>query len=127
MTLKSMLRVEKLGVAIVSIFYLIAGIAQLVILAISNFAIMPIGVLAISCLITAYGLIKTRKWAVWLIMILLFPEITFATVPLYASIMQQQAFFPNLEWLLLHLLLVIYVIATLVASVYVLAKRHDFQ
>lgn len=125
MALKSMLGVEKLGVAIVSIFYLIAGIVQLVILAISP--IMPIGVLAISCLITAYGLIKMRKWAVWLVVILLFPEITFATVALYASIMQKQAFFPNLEWLLLNLILGIYVIATLVASVYVLAKRQDFQ
>ncbi len=125
MASKSLLGVEKLGVAIVSIFYLIAGIAQLVILAISP--IMPIGVLAISCLITAYGLIKMRKWAVWLVVILLFPEITFTTVTLYASIMQQQAFFPNLEWLLLNLILVIYVIATLIASVYVLAKRQNFQ
>jgi len=125
MTLKSMLEVEKSGIAIVSIFYLIAGIAQLVILAISP--IMPIGVLAISCLIVAYGLIKMRKWAVWLVMILLFPEITFATAALYASIMQQQSFFLSLEWLLLNLMLVIYVIATLVASVYILAKREDFQ
>jgi hypothetical protein len=122
-----MLRIEKSGVAVASIFYLIAGIAQLVILAISNFAIMPIGVLAISCLITAYELIKMRKWAVWLVVILLFPEITFATVPLYASIMQQQSFLPNVEWLLLHLMLVIYVIAILIASIYILAKRHDFQ
>jgi len=125
MALKSMLKVEKSGIAVASIFYLIAGIAQLVILAMSP--IMPIGVLAISCLITAYGLIKMRKWAVWLVVILLFPEITFATVTLYVSIMQQQAFFPNLEWLLVHLMLVIYVIATLVASLYVLAKRQDFQ
>lgn len=125
MTLKSILGVEKLGVAVVSVFFVITGIAQLVILAIS--AIPPIGVLAISCLIAAYGLIKMRRWAVWLVMILLFPEITFATTTLYASIMQQQAFFPNLEWLLLHLMLVIYVAAAFVASVYVLAKRQDFQ
>lgn len=120
-----MLGVEKSGVAVVSIFYVIAGIIQLVILAIST--IPPIGVLAISCLITAYGLIQMKKWAVWLVMILFFPEITFATTTLYASIMQQQAFFPNLGWLLFHLMLVIYVIAMLVASVYVLAKRQDFH
>lgn len=125
MTLKSILGVEKLGVAVVSVFFVITGIVQLVILAIS--AIPPIGVLAISCLIAAYGLIKMRRWAVWLVMILLFPEITFATTTLYASIMQQQAFFPNLERLLLHLMLVIYVAAAFVASVYVLAKRQDFQ
>jgi len=127
MTLKSMLGVEKLGVAVVFIFYLIAGIAQLIILAMSNFGIIPIGVLAVLCLIAAYGLIKMRKWAVWLVMILLLPEMTFAAVPLYASIMQQQAFFPNLEGLLLNLMLVIYVIATFVASVYILVKRQDFQ
>jgi len=125
MALKSILGVEKSGIAVVSIFYLIAGIAQLIVIAIS--AIPPIGVLAIACLIAAYGLVKMRKWAVWLVAILLFPEITFAAMPLYASIMQQQSFFPNLSWLLFNLMLVIYVIATLVASVYILAIRQDFQ
>jgi len=125
MTLKSIFGVEKLGVAVVSIFYVIAGIAQLAVLVMS--AIPPLGVLAISCLIVAYGLIKMRRWAVWLVLILLFPEITFATTTLYASIMQQQTFFPNLEWLLFNLLLVIYVIATISASIYILAKRQDFH
>ena len=125
MTWKSILRVEKLGVAIVSVFYVIAGIVQLGILAVS--IIPPIGVLAILCLIAAYGLIKMRKWAVWLVMILLFPEITLAAIPLCASIMQQNAFFPNLESSLFQLMLVIYAIATLVASMYVLAKRQDFH
>ena len=125
MTLKSIFGVEKLGVAVVSIFYVIAGIAQLVVLVMS--AIPPLGVLAISCLIAAYGLIKMRRWAVWLSLILLFPEITFATTTLYASIMQQQTFFPNLEWFLFNLLLVIYVIATISASIYILAKRQDFH
>ena len=125
MALKSILGVEKSGIAIVSIFYLIAGIAQFIVIAIS--AIPPIGVLAIVCLITAYGLVKMRKWAVWLVAILLFPEMTFAAISLYASIMQQQSFFPNPSWLLFNLILVIYVITILVASVYILAKRHDFQ
>jgi hypothetical protein len=125
MALKSILGVEKSGVAVVSIFYLISGIAQFIVIAMS--AIPPIGVLAILCFIATYGLVKMRKWAVWLVAILLFPEITFAAMPLYASIMQQQSFFPNLGWLLFNLMLVIYVIAILVASVYILAKRHDFQ
>jgi len=125
MTLKSILGVEKLGVAVASIFYVIAGIVQIVILAMS--AIPPIGVLAVLCLIAAYGLIKMRKWAVWLVMILLFPEITLAATPLYVSVMQQQAFFPNLEWALFQVMLVIYVIANLVASVYILVKRQDFH
>ena len=127
MTLKSMLRVEKSGIAVVSIFYVIAGVVQLVILAISNFAIAPLGILAILCLVAAYGLVKMKRWAVWLVIILLLPEITFATTTLYASIMQQQAFFPNLEWLLFHSMLVIYLIATIVASVYILTKRQDFH
>jgi len=123
--LKSILGVEKLGVAVVSIFYVIAGIVQLVIVAIS--AVPPVGVLAVLCLIAAYGLIKMRRWAVWLVMMLLFPEITLAAMPLYASITQQQALFPNLEWSLLQLTLVIYAIAILVASIYVLVKRQDFH
>ena len=123
--MKSLLGVEKLGIAVVFIFYVIAGIVQLVIVAIS--AVPPVGVLAVLCLIAAYGLIKMRRWAVWLVMMLLFPEITLAAMPLYASITQQQALFPNLEWSLLQLTLVIYAIAILVASIYVLVKRQDFH
>ena len=125
MPLKSLLGVEKLGVAVVSIFYVIVGIVQLIILAMSP--IPPIGVLAILCLVAAYGLIQMRKWAVWLVMILLFTEITLAAMPLYFSIMQQQTFFPNLEWSLLHIMLVFYAVAILVASIYVLVKRQDFH
>jgi len=125
MTLKSLLGVEKLGIGVVSIFYVIAGILQLVIVAMS--AIPPIGVLAVLCLIAAYGLLKMRKWAVWLVMILLLPEITLVAMPLYASMMQQQTLFPNIESTLFHVMLVIYAIATFVASVYILVKRQDFH
>jgi len=110
-----------------SIFYAIAGGANLYLLVISNFTLGYVGVLGILSLTTAYGLIKKKTWTVWLIAILLFSGITFGATTLYASIRSNQTFNPNLEGLLLHLTLMVYITMTIVASIYVLARREKLQ
>ena len=109
-----------------SIFYAIAGGANLYLLVISNFTLGYVGVLGILSLTTAYGLIKKKSWAVWLVAILLFSGITFGATTLYASI-RIQTFNPNLEGLLFHLTLIVYIAMTIVASIYVLARREKLQ
>ena len=125
-SLKSILGIDSLGIMIVFLFYVITGISKFVILALSNFGIMPVGILAILCLIAAYGILKTQKWVVWLVTIIVFPEITFAMATLYTSIMQQQTFFPDLSSLLLNLTLIIYIFGFIISTVYVLTKKQDF-
>jgi len=109
-----------------SIFYAIAGGAKLYLLILSNFTLGYVGVLGILSLATAYGLIKRKSWTVWLVAILLFSGITFGAATLYTSI-RIQTFNPNLEGLLLHLTLIIYIAMTIVASVYVLARREKLK
>ena len=109
-----------------SIFYAIAGGANLYLLVISNFTLGYVGVLGILSLTTAYGLIKKKSWALWLVAFLLFSGITFGATTLYASI-RIQTFNPNLEGLLLHLTLIAYIAMIIVASVYVLARREKLQ
>jgi len=55
MPLKSKLKVERLGVLLVSIFYVIVGGTEAIILALSNFSLIHVAPLAALSLIAAYG------------------------------------------------------------------------
>jgi uncharacterized membrane protein (DUF2068 family) len=126
MPLKSKLKVEKLGVLAASIFYVIVGGAETIILALSNFRLIHVGPLAVLSLITAYGLLRMKKWSVFLVTILFFPAITFGASTFYASVMRQ-TFYPSVDVLLFHLALIAYLILTLIALIYVVAVRKDFK
>jgi hypothetical protein len=126
MPLKSKLKVEKPGVLAVSIFYVVVGGAEALVLAFSNFTLVHVGPLAVLSLITAYGLIRMKRWSVLLTVILFFPAMTFGATTLYVSVIKQ-TFYPGLEVLLFHLALIVYLILTFVAFIYVVAVRKNFK
>ncbi len=126
MQLKSKLKVERLGVLATSIFYVIVGGAEAIVLALSNFSLVHVGPLAVLSLITAYGLFRMKKWSVFLVTILFFPAITFGAFTFYASVIGQ-TFYPSVDVLLFHLALIVYLILTLIALIYVVAVRKDFK
>ena len=126
MPLKSKLKVERLGVLMASIFYVIVGGAEAIILALSNFRLVHVAPLAVLSLITAYGLLRMKKWSVFLVTILFFPAITFGASVLYASVIRE-TFYPSVDVLLFHLALIVYLILTLIALIYVVAVRKDFK
>ena len=126
MPLKSKLKVEKPGVLAVSVFYVVVGGAEALVLAFSNFTLVHVGPLAVLSLITAYGLIRMKRWSVLLTVILFFPAMTFGATTLYVSVIKQ-TFYPGLEVLLFHLALIVYLILTFVAFIYVVAVRKNFK
>lgn len=126
MSLKSKLKVERVGVLVFSVFYAVAGGAEALLLVFSNFTLPHVAFLAVLNLTTAYGLLRTRRWSVWLATILFFPATTFGATVLYVSVVQK-TFYPSLEAFLFHLLLVAYLIMTIAGFAYVVAKRRDFQ
>jgi len=126
MPLKSKLKVEKPGMLVVSIFYLIVGGAEAFILAFSDFTLVHVGPLAVLSLITAYGLIRMKKWSAVLAVILFFPAISFGATTLYTSVVWQ-TFNPRLEILLFHLALIVYLILAFIAVIYVVAVRESFK
>jgi uncharacterized membrane protein (DUF2068 family) len=126
MALKSKLKVESLGVAVFSIFYAIVGVVIISILALCNFTLPHMVVLALLSLITAYGLFRMKKWAVLLTIILFFLGAAFSVPLLYYSIMMEP-FFSSLETSLLNLTLIAYIFMLFVALLYVVAKRENFQ
>ena len=124
MTLKSKFKIENPIGFLFSVFYIIAGAVEVSYLVIEKFVAPPhIGVLGLLSLITAYGLFKMRKWSVLLVIALFFLGITFGATTLYYSIVSQT--FEGA--LLFHVALIAYLFMTLVASIYVIAKREKFQ
>ena len=124
MTLKSKLKFESLGVLVFSVFYAVAGAALVFILVVSNFTAPPhVAVLGLLSLITAYGVFRMRKWSVLLVIALFFLGITFGAISLYYSILRQTFE----EALLFYVTLIAYLIMTVVAFLYVVAKREIFQ
>jgi len=84
-----------------------------------------IGILGFLCLVTAYGLIKTEKWVTWLVAAVFVLGIAFGAPTLCTSIIFN-TFSPSLAILLFHLTLIAYLVLTIIASVYVFAKRESF-
>ena len=124
--LKWKLKVESVGVTIFSVFYAVVGCLLLVNVALSNLDAPPhVGVLGFLSLITAYGLIKMRKWSVVLVIALFFVGETFGATTLYYLVLRE-TFYLNLEMLLFHLALIAYLIMMAVATIYVMAKRRSF-
>jgi len=110
-------------VLVFSIFYVVVGVAELFVLVTSNFTVFYIGVLGLLNLFTAYGLFRKKRWSVPLVIALFFIGITFGATTLYYSIVSQT--FEGA--LLFHVALIAYLLMTLAAFVYVMAKREKFQ
>lgn len=123
MTLKSRLKVENPAVLLFSAFYVIVGIVFLFIFAIYNLRLLHLGIIGVLSLIAAYGVFRMEKWAVWLVAALFLLGTTFGTITLYDSIVLQT--FEGA--LLFHVALIAYLILTVVALIYVAAKRKDFE
>jgi hypothetical protein len=109
-----------------AIFYIVTGGLQFFLLGLSGFRLFPVGVLGVLSLITAYGLIKKKRWLTLLITALLPLVTTFGGTILYSSILIE-TFSPNIQKLLFHLALITYLALNAIAVVYVLAKRETFQ
>jgi len=124
--LKPKLKVKRRDRLLLAVFYTIGGVAQIIVLALTNFAVFTSGVLAVLSFIAAYGLLTVKKWSVWLVIGLFFPQFVFGVVTLYASILRY-ALFQEASFMLLNIALVTFIVLSFVSFVYVAAKRKSFQ
>jgi uncharacterized membrane protein (DUF2068 family) len=124
--LKEMFKVKRRDGLLLAVFYAVVGIAHLVILALSNFALVTSGILAVLSLIAAFGLLTVRKWAVWLAIGLFFPQFIFGFLTLYAGLLQFSTF-PESTLLLVNVAFAAFILLNFVSFVYIAAKRKSFQ
>jgi uncharacterized membrane protein (DUF2068 family) len=122
------LKIKRWDGFLLAVFYVVVGISEIVVLAFSNSTLMPpdIGALAILNLIAAYGLFKTKRWSVWLVIAIFFPQLTFAAITLYASY-TFYALHPETSLILLNVALALLIVLSFISLVYVAAKRKTFQ
>jgi len=124
--LLSKLKVQRRDGLLLAVFYVIVGIAQIVVLALTNLELFTSGILAVLSFIAAYGLLKVKKWSVWLIISLFFPQFAFGVATLYASNLRY-TIYQGATYMLLNIALVALTVLSFVAFVYVAAKRKSFQ
>lgn len=117
MPLKSKLKIENVGMFVAFVFYAAVGIFSFAVL-VMDFRLIHIGIIGILNLITAYGLIKKRDWAIWLIIALFFIATTFSAITLYYVLGND---------LLLAISMIAYLILTWVFTAYMAAKRKTLE
>ncbi len=124
MTSKSRFNIENPMVFLFSLFYIVVGVVEVGYWAIENSVTPPhIGALGILSLITAYGFFRMKKWSVPLVIGIFFLGVTFAAITLNTSIVLQT--FGGAP--LFHTALIAYMIILLIAFIYTITKREDFN
>jgi uncharacterized membrane protein (DUF2068 family) len=123
--LTSRFKVKRRDGLLLAIFHAVVGILQLATLALLDIRMMWIGALAILSLIAAYGLFTVRKWSVWLVISLFFPQVVFGAWTLY-SLVSLYSFSFDVTSLLLEVSLSLFIVLSLTSFVYVAAKRKSF-
>jgi hypothetical protein len=85
MSLRTRLGIESTEMVAALFFYAVVGIVFLASLPLTDFA-PHLGIIGIFSLVTAYGILKKRSWAIWPVIILLFVGTTFSLYTLYFSL-----------------------------------------
>jgi uncharacterized membrane protein (DUF2068 family) len=124
--LASRFKIKRLDALLIAVFYLVVGAAEVAVLAISNFGLVTAGALAILSFIAAYGLLRVRKWAVWFVIALFFPQVVFGASTLYGSTMAY-LLYQETAFILLDALMIIFIFLSLISFVYMAAKRKTFE
>lgn len=122
----SRLNVKRRDSFLLALFYGVVGVLQLATVALVDVRMIWIGALAIVSLIAAYGLFRVRKWSVWLVIGLFFPQVVFGASTLY-SLISYYSLSLELTLVLLDVALALFIILSCISFIYVAAKRKTFQ
>ena len=124
--MKSILKVERKDTLLLAVFQIIAGVAHIAVLALSNLAIFTSGILAGLSFIAAYALLTGKKWSPWVVIALFFPQLAFGAATLQASIINY-TIYQESTFMLLNVALAAFIILSFITFVYTAAKRKTFQ
>ncbi len=126
MDLRSIIKMEQKGFFFFTLFYLIAGIANLIVLGVYGLDLFHVALVAVVSFLAAYGLYKLQSWSLWLVMSLFFIATTYGAFMLNAY-WAEYSTNPNIGSLLASIAWIIYLIFTWIATIYVGAKRKVLQ
>ncbi len=124
--MKTILKTRRIDVLLLAVFQIIVGIVHLVILALSNLLIFTSAILAVLSFITAFGLLASKKWAVWLVIALFFPQLAFGVATMNAAL-DSYAIYQESTFILLDVGLAVFIIVSFIAFAYAAAKRNSLM
>ncbi len=116
----SRFKVKRRDGLLLAVFYAAVGVIQLATLTL-DVRMAWIGAIAILSLIASYGLLTIKKWAVWLVIGLFFPQAAFGTWTLY-GLTSTYSSSSDLTLLLIEASLAVFIVLSLVSFIYVAAR-----
>jgi hypothetical protein len=126
MDLASKLNIEYKGMFVFALFYLVAGVINIVILGVYGLGLFHVALVAVLSLVTAFGLYRLQSWSLWLVIALFFIATTYGALMINVSAASYAAT-ANLSSLLAIVVWLAYLILTLIATLYIAAKRRNLR
>jgi hypothetical protein len=117
MSLASKLKTADIRTLLPALFYAAVGIIFLVFLPLANFP-PHIGLTGLLSLVTAYGIIKKRYWAFWMVVALFAVATTISLYTLYVIA------FTNI---IIGVSMIVYAVLTWLVTLYIVLKRKPTE
>ena len=112
-------RFAQKGFLLFTIFYLIAGIWNIIILGLNGLNPPHVALVALLSLISALGIFRLKSWSVWLVIGLFFVVTTYSAYMLDYTLTKQAS-----NWTAV-IVWIIYLLLTWIATIFVVAKRDQ--
>jgi hypothetical protein len=126
MDLASKLNIEYKGMFVFALFYLVAGVINIVILGVYGLGLFHVALVAVLSLVTAFGLYRLQSWSLWLVIALFFIATTYSVFMINVSSASYAAN-ASLSSLLAVVVWLAYLLLTLIATLYIAAKRRNLR
>ncbi len=126
MGLRSKLEIEHKGMLVFTLFYLIAGVANFVILGVYGLDLFHVALVAILSLTAAFGLYRLQSWSLWLVIALFFITTTYGALMLNVFL-SRYTVNPDLSNAFAIFAWASYLLLTWMATIYVGAKRKNLK
>lgn len=126
MDLASILNMEHKGLFFFALFYLVAGVLNLLVLVASDFGLFHIGLVAVLSFVTAFGLYRLQSWTLWPVLALFLIATTYSALMLNAFVTNYQAS-PDTSLAFGVFVYTAYLILTWIGTAYVSVKRKNLR
>ncbi len=126
MSFQSILKMKNKWMLFFTIFYILVGAANLMIVGICDFGLFHIGLIAILSFVAAFGLYQQQSWVLWPIFALFFISTVYSVLMINAFLGNYQVN-PHAGIILGVVAYSVYLVLTWIGTAYIGVKRNDFN
>ena len=126
MSFQSILKMKNKWMLFFTIFYILVGAANLMIVGIYDFGLFHIGLIAILSFVAAFGLYQQQSWVLWPIFAIFFISTVYSVLMINAFLGNYQVN-PHAGIILGVVAYSAYLVLTWIGTAYIGVKRNDFN